>query len=222
MVPLARAVVLPLAALIVGAVPAHADLVYFTSGRSLSVKAHRFEDGKLVLALRGGGEIICDPGAVARIAPDEVPYPEPPTPASKPDVVLPNDETDAAAANPLAFTPIIERASARHGVDPRLVRAVIQVESAYQPRARSRKGAMGLMQLMPETARLYEVADPYDPAANIDAGTRHLRALLDRFDLARALAAYNAGTAAVERFRGIPPFPETRTYVSRILKLVRR
>jgi soluble lytic murein transglycosylase-like protein len=81
---------------------------------------------------------------------------------------------------------------------------------------------MGLMQLMPETARLYSVADPYDPATNIDAGTRHLRTLLDRFDLAHALAAYNAGAGAVERFRGIPPFPETRSYVARVLKLVRR
>ena len=79
---------------------------------------------------------------------------------------------------------------------------------------------MGLMQLMPDTARRYAVRQPYDPAANIEAGTRHLRSLLDRFPLALALAAYNAGEAAVERFQGIPPYPETRDYVARILQLV--
>jgi soluble lytic murein transglycosylase-like protein len=220
MMTLARPVVLALTAILGSSAPAYADLVYFTSGRSLSVKAHRFEGEKLVLALRGGGEIICDPAAVARIAPDEVPYPEPASPVAESEA--PDDQRGSTSPDLVAFDPIIERASARHGVDARLLRAVIQVESAYRPRARSRKGAMGLMQLMPETARLYDVANPYDPAANIDAGTRHLRTLLDRFDLARALAAYNAGAAAVERFRGVPPFPETRSYVARILKLVRR
>ena len=115
---------------------------------------------------------------------------------------------------------IIDRVSAEQGVDAKLVRAVIQVESAYQERARSPKGAMGLMQLMPDTARQYAVADPYDPAANIEAGIKHLKSLLDRFPERLALAAYNAGEAAVERFGGIPPYAETRDYVSRILKLV--
>jgi soluble lytic murein transglycosylase-like protein len=78
---------------------------------------------------------------------------------------------------------------------------------------------MGLMQLMPQTARQYTVANPYDPATNIEAGVKHLRNLLDRFPLAEALAAYNAGEAAVQRFGGIPPFPETERYVSRILRL---
>jgi soluble lytic murein transglycosylase-like protein len=80
---------------------------------------------------------------------------------------------------------------------------------------------MGLMQLMPATARQYAVRDPYDPAANIDAGTRHLRSLLDRFPLSLALAAYNAGEAAVQRYGGIPPYPETQSYVSRVLRLIR-
>jgi soluble lytic murein transglycosylase-like protein len=217
-----RAIVLALGVTVAGAIPAHADLVYFTSGRSLSVKSHRFDGDKLVLALRGGGEIVCEPSAIARIAPDEVPYPEPASAVIEQAAVQPDAVDFAALVNPGVFNPIIERASAEHGVDARLVRAVIQVESGYRPRARSRKGAMGLMQLMPETARLYSVADPNDPATNIDAGTRHLRTLLDRFDLAHALAAYNAGAGAVERFRGIPPFPETRSYVARVLKLVRR
>jgi soluble lytic murein transglycosylase-like protein len=110
--------------------------------------------------------------------------------------------------------------SARHGVDPGLVRAMIQVESAYQPRARSSKGAVGLMQVMPATGRQYGVTNLWDPASNIEAGIAHLRSLLDRFPLSSALAAYNAGEVAVLRFSGIPPYPETRNYVSRILKLV--
>ena len=107
-----------------------------------------------------------------------------------------------------------------HGVDPMLVRALIQVESSYQPSARSNKGAMGLMQLMPSTARQYKVRNPYDPKANIAAGVKHLKSLLDRFrtvDL--ALAAYNAGEGAVKKFNGIPPYRETRNYVTRILSL---
>ncbi len=117
----------------------------------------------------------------------------------------------------MPYGDIIDTVAAEQGVDARLVRAVIQVESAYQARARSRKGAMGLMQLMPDTARQYAVADPYDPRANIEAGIKHLKALLERFPLALALAAYNAGEAAVERFNGIPPYAETRSYVSAIL-----
>ena len=117
---------------------------------------------------------------------------------------------------------LIDRVAAEQGVDAKLVRAVIQVESAYRERARSPKGAMGLMQLMTDTARQYQVTDPYDPKANIEAGSKHLKSLLERFPLALALAAYNAGEAAVARFRGMPPYAETRDYVSRILTLARR
>jgi soluble lytic murein transglycosylase-like protein len=81
---------------------------------------------------------------------------------------------------------------------------------------------MGLMQLMPQTARQYAVADPYDPVANIEGGIKHLKMLLDRWPTQLALAAYNAGEGAVEKFRGIPPYPETRAYVSRVLQLVSR
>jgi soluble lytic murein transglycosylase-like protein len=121
-----------------------------------------------------------------------------------------------------AFDPIIRRVAAEKGVDATLVRAVIQVESGYQPRARSSKGAVGLMQVMPATGRQYGVRNLYDPSANIRAGVSHLKTLLDRFPLALALAAYNAGEAAVERFAGIPPYPETMNYVSRIRALVGR
>ena len=196
------------------AAPARAELAFFANGRTLSVKSHRVEGDALILTMRSGGEMTLDPSIIVRFAPDEVPYPEPvvevPTPAPQPAGVVP-------------FGEIIDKFSREQGVDARLVRAVIQVESAYQERARSRKGAMGLMQLMPETARQYAVADPYDPASNIEAGIKHLKGLIDRLPrLELALAAYNAGEATVQKFRGIPPFPETRDYVSRIMKLVSR
>jgi soluble lytic murein transglycosylase-like protein len=113
----------------------------------------------------------------------------------------------------------IKDASERYGVPERLVHAVIRVESAFNPRAVSGKGAQGLMQLMPETASMLGVRNSFDPQQNIDGGVRHLRGLIDRFgnDLPLALAAYNAGEKAVINYRGIPPFPETRDYVTRVL-----
>jgi soluble lytic murein transglycosylase-like protein len=113
----------------------------------------------------------------------------------------------------------VTRLAAAYGVDARLVNAVIAVESAYQPRARSPKGARGLMQLMPATARQYGVRNAYHAPANVEAGIRHLRGLLDRFAPREAIAAYNAGEATVRRFGGVPPFPETQAYVARVLAL---
>lgn len=190
-----------------------ADLVFFANGRSMSVRAHREEGASIVLLLRSGGEIVCDRSLVTRIEPDEIPYPYPAVPDLAAAV------TPAPPEPSLPYGKLIDSAAARHGVDPRLVRAVIQVESAFQADARSPKGAMGLMQLMPATARLYQVRDPFDPQANLDAGVRHLRTLLDRFELALALAAYNAGEGAVSKYGGIPPHRETRAYVSRVLSL---
>ena len=117
---------------------------------------------------------------------------------------------------------IIDQVSAKHNVDANLVKAMITVEAGYQSRARSRKGAMGLMQLMPATARRFNVKDPYNPQSNIEGGIKYLKTLLDRFPERLAIAAYNAGEAAVERFRGVPPYAETRDYVTRVLHLVGR
>jgi hypothetical protein len=203
--------------------PAHAELVFFASGRTLSIKTYRMEGPSLVLVLRGGGEIVCDPSMIVGIGPDEVPYPEPeqPPPAvtagARPPAAVPSTQS-----GPQPYAAIIDRVAAQHGVDVKLVHAVIQVESAYHERARSPKGAMGLMQLMPATARQYAVANPFDPVSNIEAGIRHLKSLLQKFPLTLALAAYNAGEATVQRFRGVPPYPETREYVSRVLTLIGR
>jgi soluble lytic murein transglycosylase-like protein len=115
----------------------------------------------------------------------------------------------------------IEQAAARHNVDPNLVRSVVKVESNFNPNAVSRKGAMGLMQLMPSTARSLNVANPFDPQQNVDAGVRHLRKLLDSYggNVSLSLAAYNAGSGAVARSAGVPHFRETQSYVRRIENL---
>lgn len=115
---------------------------------------------------------------------------------------------------------LVERLGRSEGVDPRLVHAVIQAESGYDQFAVSRKGAMGLMQLMPETVRRLNVENPFDPEQNIRAGSREIARLINRFrgNIPLALAAYNAGEGAVARYRGIPPFDETRAYVAQIMR----
>jgi soluble lytic murein transglycosylase-like protein len=118
----------------------------------------------------------------------------------------------------------IEQAAARHNVDPNLVRAVVKVESNFNPNAVSRKGAMGLMQLMPATARQLKVKNPFDPEQNVDAGVRHLKQLLESYggDVKLTLAAYNAGAGAVARSSGVPHYAETQNYVRRITNLYYR
>ncbi len=133
-------------------------------------------------------------------------------------------DNDAQGAGPSmangSYEELIRTASGRHNVDVDLIRAVIKAESDFRSNARSHKGAMGLMQLMPETARLHKVADAYDPGENVEAGVRHLKMLIERYqgDLQLSLAAYNAGSGAVEKHGGIPPFAETREYVRRVLR----
>jgi hypothetical protein len=126
----------------------------------------------------------------------------------------------APASEPDHLEGLIRQAAKRHGVSPALVSAVVAVESGFNPRAVSPKGARGLMQLMPATAAELAVDNVYDPAQNLEGGTRHLRGLMDRFDgdLRLALAAYNAGADAVKRHGGVPPYPETRDYVRKVLE----
>ncbi len=202
---------------ITAAAPARAELVFFQSGRTMSVRAIRSEGDDIVLQLRGGGEVHCDKSLIAKVQADEVDYPEEALDA------LPSAGTTSAPLEiPERFRDLVTKTAARHGVDARVVDAVIQVESAYHSRAVSPKGARGLMQLMPATGRQYGALDLFDPKVNLDAGVQHLKKLLTRYDLPLALAAYNAGEAAVDRFGGIPPFRETQDYVTRILRLLSR
>ena len=198
---------------------ASAEIVSLTSGRTLSVKSHREDGESLVLTLRDGGEVTCDKSLVAKIEADEVPHPDP-QPATDDTAAAAPEQPDAAAI--LQDTPygeLISAMSEANGVNPLLVRALIQVESNYRPRARSSKGAMGLMQIMPSTAREYRVRNPYDPKTNIEVGIKRLKELIDKWGVELGLAAYNAGEGAVLKFNGIPPYRETQSYVSRILAL---
>ena len=191
------------------AAPASVELVLLTTGRTLAVSGHEFQGDRVVLYLRKGGELVCDRALIVRIEPDAAPGPP---------IQAVVESKPLVPARP--YAEIIDAVSVRYAVDPALVYALIEVESAYRPAARSPKGAMGLMQLMPATVERYAVSDPFDPSANIEAGTRHLRSLLDRYDVSSALAAYNAGEGPVRRFGGVPPYPETRRYVAKIRKLL--
>lgn len=197
--------------------PASAEILFLKSGRTMNVASHRTEGDMIVLSLRSGGETSIPASLVDRFTPDEVPWVPPVPEGSAGSVQVQVPVQVPAFAVPAHVDALITEAAARHDVDPNLVRAVIKVESAYKPKARSHKGAMGLMQLMPATAREYGVRNAYDPAENINAGVRHLRMLLDRFDVRLAVAAYNAGAGAVQRYGGIPPYRETRDYVRKVL-----
>jgi len=202
------------------ALPASAEIVYLSSKRTLSVKAHRVDGDSIILTLRGGGEVTCDKSLIEKIVPDEVPYTE--SEGQQPVGTTGTTPTSTEVQDLLDGTPygeVIAAVSQANGVDPMLVRALIQVESNYRAKARSNRGAMGLMQLMPATARAYNVRNPYDPKANIAAGVKHLKGLIDRWGVELALAAYNAGEGAVKKFNGVPPYRETRNYVSKILSL---
>jgi soluble lytic murein transglycosylase-like protein len=196
--------VLAAAALLLGpASAARADIALLTNGTTLKVTAQRRDGATVVLVLKGGGEVGVAAAELRGIVPDEV---------------LEEVEAPASAGNDLAA--LIVAAARRHHLDPELVRAVVSVESGFRPDAVSPKGAQGLMQLMPATARSLGVKDAFDPADNVDGGVRYLRALIDRYDgdVKRALAAYNAGMGAVARHGGIPPYPETLVYVSKVLQ----
>lgn len=191
----------------------------------MSVTAVSFEAETAIVTLRTGGEMRLPRWVVESVVPDEVPY-------VPPEADVPSGVSVSAvaieAAGPLTrdqLEGLVNQLAKRHGVSQQLAHALVTVESNYEPRALSPKGAMGLMQLMPATARQYAVDDPFDPAQNLGAGLQHLRGLLDRFGKGReslALAAYNAGEGAVVRYGGVPPFRETQDYVRRILSLTGR
>ena len=149
---------------------------------------------------------------------------------SQPDSEIIRMARESESSNEAAIAQIVEieahirDVAVRYDIPPILVAAIVEAESEFNPRAVSRRGAQGLMQLMPGTASSLQVSDSFDPYENIEGGVRHLRRLMDRYrgDLPLVLAAYNAGEQAVLVYRGVPPFPETRRYVSRILRRIGR
>ena len=187
--------------LLTGSAPiARADYVVLRSGARIHVTGYEPAGDRMRLYVPGGSmELPID--TVVSVEPEDT------FPANT-----------AALRHDGRYAMLIRAAAIKHGIDERLIEQVIAVESNFNPRAVSRKFAMGLMQLLPETAAQYSVVNAYDPAENIDGGTRYLRDLLVRYrgNVQLALAAYNAGPGSVERYSGIPPFPETRNYVRRI------
>ncbi|HWX92436.1 MAG TPA: lytic transglycosylase domain-containing protein [Terriglobales bacterium] len=159
-----------------------------------------------------------DPAPVMAAAP--APASASPGPAAVPAALATTPGPSAALQPRLNIPDAVSQASERYRLDPDLLNSVIRAESGFNPHAVSRKGAQGLMQLMPETASKLGVPNAFDPGANVDGGTRYLRELLERynFDLVKALAAYNAGPKRVEQYGGVPPYYETRAYVASIVR----
>ena len=212
-----RLAVLAVGACAVGAGSASADIVRLKNGRTMTVDACRFEGDSVILELPGGGEIRSHRDLVVEILPEEIPRAR--------EAALERLALSVAASGPQlsgdAIRSMVDAVARRVGIDNRLAHAVVRVESNYRPLAVSPKGAMGLMQLMPALAASYKVTDPFDPEHNLEAGLRHLRGLLIRYDVRRALAAYNAGEGAVSRYGGVPPYRETQNYVQRIITALR-
>src|SRR5512143_2884988 len=214
---------LALALLLACTVPASAELVIFQDGRVYKAAGYRLAGDELEIEVPGGGSFRVAMGRVERIVEDEVVLP----PAAvaeaipaRPDVRYDlSYRADRRPLFPSAYDAVIETEARRYNVDASLVSAVIRAESNFAPRALSRKGARGLMQLMPATAQRLDVRRPYDPVSNVRGGVRYLRELAERFDHRPelVLAAYNAGENAVESYGGVPPYRETVGYVQRIL-----
>lgn len=160
------------------------------------------------------GYIDVPTGQIASIEHDDSPPPPPAQPAASQLAA-----TQPAVPQGATIQDFVYAASQKHGVDADLIQSVIRAESGFNPKAVSRKGARGLMQLMPSTASKLGVTDSMDPAANVEGGTHYLRELLARYnnDLVKALAAYNAGPERVEQYKGVPPYRETYAYISRII-----
>ncbi len=180
------------------------------NGSRLHIDHHQGE-GATVRLFIGSGSIEMNAVQVREFEQDEYVPPAPET-ASAPFLLSAPAPQPAPSPQQLA-----DRAAEKYGLPRQLVRSVMKAESGFAPQAVSQKGAIGLMQLMPATARTLG-ADPHDPAANVDAGARYLRELLEKYNggLRHALAAYNAGPAAVEKYQGVPPYPETVNYVRRV------
>ena len=199
-----------------GAAAAPAELVILEGGRVLKAASYRVEGSRAVIELASGGLLEMPLLRIDRVVGDEIS--NEPAPAAPAGFRAGFDDSDAVPATP--YGELIFEAARRHRVSPRLVAAMVRAESAFDPAAVSHKGAVGLLQLMPATARRFGLtsSERYRPKRNLEAGVRYLRWLLDRFEgqLPLALAGYNAGEANVARYGGVPPFRETREYIRRI------
>jgi membrane-bound lytic murein transglycosylase B len=227
-----KRILLPFLAMAALAAPAGASIALFTDGRTMKIAAFKVSgDTDIQLTLKSGGAITVPLARIDRIVDDEVVpvaiVEEVKKAVAKEGGVFPNRSWRYdATRGPLfrsRFDTIIIEAAKKFDVDAALVSAVIKAESDFNAREVSNKGARGLMQLMPSTAERFGVTDSYDPQANIYAGVRYLRWLLQTFkgnaDL--AVAAYNAGEGNVWKYNGVPPFRETITYINRIAKHIR-
>jgi hypothetical protein len=211
-------------ALLVGAsaTPLRGELIVFSDGRVTKADGYAVDGDEVEVRLRGGGSYRVDVSLVERIVEDEVEVSEVEVRSVGSDEKVAYDLSYKDERKPLfssAYDAIIQAEAKKHGVDAALVSAVIRAESNYEPRALSRKGARGLMQLMPATAKRLEVRKPFDPASNVAGGVRYLKELAERFHHRPelVLAAYNAGERAVETYGGVPPYRETIGYVKKIL-----
>jgi hypothetical protein len=198
----------------------NAEVIFFANGRTISVKDYRISGDTVTVTLRQGGEATFDKALISHIAPSEIPDEPAATALAAVETAVGSPGREPLEGRP--FAELIETVSLKHGIDPALVHAVVEAESNYRPGAKSQVGARGLMQVMPATARDLGVASAamlFDPQQNLEAGVKYLKWLLARFDgdLPNALAAYNAGPAAVARYRGVPPFRETQDYVKKVL-----
>ncbi len=179
-----------------------ADTVTLANGYRLQIERQESQGSILRLYIVGGGYVDVAPDTVASCEKDDV----------RPPVQSPASEPDLAT--------LLKTAGAQHGLDPVFLKSMVAAESSFHPMAVSPKGAAGLMQIMPSTAGLLGLADPFNASQNLQAGAQYIRSLLERYrgDVAKALAAYNAGPAAVDRYRGIPPYAETQQYVRRVIE----
>ncbi len=197
-----------------------AELVIMVDGAVLKAASVEVRDSRVAVELPGGGRLQLSLLAIERIVDDEVVPESELNPLLESSPPLPLRFMAGQQVGEVPFASTIQRAAERHGVHPELVAAVIAVESRFQPRAVSPKGARGLMQLMPATAKRFgvQLRELFDPERNVDAGVRYLRFLLDRYeeDLTKVLAGYNAGEGAVDRYGGVPPYRETQNYVVKV------
>ena len=205
-----------------------ADLAVLRNGNSIRHERRQIVGvvTRLYLSNASSGYIEIPTDQIERFETDTAPAPLPataPAPVSTPpatQALAPAPLQTQTAMTPQALNQAISGAGERHQLDPDFINSVIRAESGFNNRAVSKKGAQGLMQLMPKTASELGVANPFDPNANVEGGTKYLRGLLEKynFDVVKALAAYNAGSRRVDQYRGMPPYYETQAYVDRIIR----